>query len=182
MKHSHVQLAPRRATGRPGSASRIAIQVLSIVIGMLAATACHAADASKSSVEKARTLPQLIGGVVSRSTQLTYITEQDSDVFVFYRNTPVEELTDNVFLSLLRRPAGSLIQQQPWSTFFNLRTSSDPTGRWATLRQYLEANLTNLTVFRISREAPYEAQYDLFAVGIFNGNIVVGVQMFGIAT
>jgi hypothetical protein len=34
----------------------------------------------------------------------------------------------------------------------------------------------------LPREDPYGAQYDLYAVGLFGGNIVVGVQMFGVAT
>jgi hypothetical protein len=50
------------------------------------------------------------------------------------------------------------------------------------LQEYLEENLTNLTVFRLPRGQPYSAQYDLYAVGIFNGKTVVGVQMFGVAT
>lgn len=103
-------------------------------------------------------------------------------MFVFYRNTPVKELTGAVLLALLRRPPGSFIQQEPWSKFFQLRSSTDPTGRWTILREYLEANLTNVVVFRLPRDDPYGSQYDLFAVGLFNGNIVVGVQMFGVGT
>jgi hypothetical protein len=127
-------------------------------------------------------LSQLVGGIVTRSAELTYITEQDSDVFVFYRNTQVAEITDTVLLSLLRRPAGSPVEQQSWSTFVQLRVNTDTTGRWSTLQRYLELNLTNLAVFRLPRGEPYEAQYDLYAVGLFNGTTVVGVQMFGVAT
>ena len=63
-----------------------------------------------------------------------------------------------------------------------MRTQNDPTRRWGYLKEYLEANLTDLTVFRIPRDAPYGAQYDVYAVGIFNGETVVGIQMFGVAT
>ena len=127
------------------------------------------------------TLSHFVGGVVTRSAELNYITEQDSEVFAFYRNTPVKDLTDGVFLTLLRRPSDAKIVRQSWPIFFQLRTQNDPTGRWRHLQEYLEANLTSLTVFRLPRGAPYESQYDLYAVGIFNGQ-VVGVQMFGVAT
>ena len=129
-----------------------------------------------------QTLSQFIGGIVSRSADLIYISEQDSEVFAFYRNTPVAELSDSAFLGLLRRPKEAPIFRQSWSSFFQIRTQSDPTGRWATLQAYLEANLKNHTVFRVPRDAPYESQYDLYAVGTFNGVTVVGVQMFGVAT
>jgi len=124
----------------------------------------------------------LLGGIVERSAELVYITEQDSEVFAFYRNTPVKEVTDNVFLAILRRPVETQIIQQSWSSFFQIRVNNDPTRRWGDLKKYLEANLTNLTVFRLPRGAPYGAQYDLYAVGIFNGDTVVGIQMFGVAT
>jgi len=124
----------------------------------------------------------LLGGIVERSAELVYITEQDSEVFAFYRNTPVKEVTDSVFLAILRRPGETQIVQQSWSSFFQIRVNNDPTGRWGDLKKYLEANLTNLTVFRLPRGAPYGAQYDLYAVGIFNGDTAVGIQMFGVAT
>jgi hypothetical protein len=159
------------------------ILTLVVVITAFAVTRCHAAaDVSRSPDESAHTLPQFVSGIITRSAELTYITEQDSEVFVFYRNTPVKELTGAVLLSLLRRPPGSSIQQESWSKFFQLRSINDPTGRWTILRQYLEANLTNVVVFRLPRDDPYGAQYDLFAVGLFSGKIVVGVQMFGVGT
>jgi hypothetical protein len=177
--HSPVWLANRLAR----TSSGISILTLVVLITAFSVTRCHAsADDSGSSDERANTLPQFVGGIITRSAELTYITEQDSEVFVFYRNTPVKELTGAVLLSLLRRPPGSSIQQESWSKFFQLRSINDPTGRWTILRQYLEANLTNVVVFRLPRDDPYGAQYDLFAVGLFSGNIVVGVQMFGVGT
>lgn len=160
-----------------------AILVLAIIVVIISSTSCFAAtDVHSSIVERSLTLPQFVNGVVARSAQLTYITEQDSEVFAFYRNTPVKEVTDTVFLTLLRRPSETRIIQQSWTDFFRVRTSNDPTGQWRELQEYLEANLSNLTIFRIPRDAPYGAQYDLYAVGVFNKNIVVGVQMFGVAT
>jgi hypothetical protein len=184
MKHSHDLHSPvSRAIRLANSPSGISILTLVVLISVFAATRCHAAaNDSRALDERARTLPQLVGGIVTRSAELTYVTEQDSEVFVFYRNTPVKELTDAVLLSLLRRPSGSPIQQESWSKFFQLRSNTDPTGRWTILRRYLETNLTNVVVFRLPREDPYGAQYDLYAVGLFSGNIVVGVQMFGVGT
>ena len=142
------------------------------------ATACLAATTE----QPPESLPQFVGGIVSRSGKLIYVTEQDSEVFAFYRNTAVTKITDSVFLDLIRRPPETPITELSWSAFFQIRTNRDATGRWRSLQVYLEANLTQLTVFQIPRDAPYDSQYDLYAVGLFNGNTVVGVQMFGVAT
>lgn len=156
----------------------IAISVLSILVALASVASCRASPTGKNSAN----LSRFVAGIVTRSAGLNYITEQDSEVFAFYRNQPVKELTDTVFLALLRRPPKTPIIQLSWSKFFQLRTQSDPTGRWTQLRDYLEANLTNATLFRMPRDDPYESQYDLYAVGIFDGEIVVGVQMFGVGT
>lgn len=184
MKHSYNHSSPVwRPNPLTNPSSGVSTLTLLVLITVLVATSCQAAaDASGFSGEAVRTLPQFVGGIITRSAELTYITEQDSEVFVFYRNTPVNELTGDVLLSLLRRPSVSPIQQESWSKFFQLRANTDPTGRWAILRQYLEANLTDAVVFRLPRADPYGAQYDLYAVGLFNGNLVVGVQMFGVGT
>ena len=153
---------------------------VSLAIVILAVSACH--GMSSTSVNRPLSLPQFVGGIVTRCDGLNYITEQDSEVFAFYRNAPVKELNDAAFLSLLRRSAETKIFRQSWSAFFQLRTQHDPTGRWRILQTYLEGSLTQLTVFRLPRPAPYDSQYDLYAVGIFEGDTVVGVQMFGVAT
>jgi hypothetical protein len=156
------------------------IVALALFIGTSSAYACHATTHLSLSPDKR--LAELVGGIVTRSAELNYLTEQDSEVFAFYRNTPVEEISDGAFLAILRRPPETKIIRQSWSSFFETRTRNDGTGRWRALQEYLEASLTSLTVFRLPRDAPYEAQYDLYAVGIFNGNTVVGIQMFGVAT
>ena len=156
---------------------------LAVLVVMFSGSECHGRTHMPLSFKSGSlTLSDFVGGIIVRSKNLNYVTEQDSEVFVFYRNTAVKDMTDSVFLALLRRPAETEIIQQSWSIFFQLRTANDPTGRWRTLQKYLEPNLTNLTIFRLPRGAPYGAQYDLYAVGIFNGDTVVGVQMFGVAT
>jgi Nuclease A inhibitor-like protein len=165
----------------PNKLSVLRVLILAVLVVGSVGPACQAAD-EPPSWSGPLTLSQLVVGIVTRSADLNYITEQDSEVFAFYRNTPVDELNTDVFLELLRRPAETDIVRQPWSSFFQLRTQSDSTGRWRELQQYLEANLTNLSVFRLPRDRPYASQYDLYAVGVFNGKTVVGVQMFGVAT
>ena len=156
---------------------------ISLAIVMLAVSACHAGTGMPpTAVNRPMGLPQFVAGIITRSDGLNYITEQDSEVFAFYRNTPVKELNDAAFLGLLMRPAETKITRVSWSTFFQLRTQNDPTGKWRILQTFLEGNLTQLAVFRLPRAAPYESQYDLYAVGIFDGDTVVGVQMFGVAT
>ena len=160
--------------------TRLVFLAPSLVIVILGVSACHAGRGI--TVGRPLSLAQFVAGIVTRSSDLNYITEQDSEVFAFYRNTPVKVLNDAVFLGLLRRPTETKIVRVSWSTFFQLRTQNDPTGRWRDLQTYLEGNLTDLAVFRLPRASPYDAQYDLYAVGIFNGDTVVGVQMFGVAT
>lgn len=168
---------------RVGDLAASSTRIILLITGILAVTACvAAADSHQSIAVRSLTVPQVVGGIATRSADLNYITEQDSEVFAFYRNAPVKELTDTVFLTLLRRPAETRIFQQAWSEFFRQRTSNDPGGGWRQLQLYLESNLTNLTVFRIPRDSPYGAQYDLYAVGLLNKTTVVGVQMFGVAT
>ena len=157
--------------------------ILAAVVALLNVTACRAADEfSASAQDRPLTLSQFVAGIVTRSSDLKYITEQDSEVFAFYRNATVKEISEPVFLKLIKLPVGSQVIQQSWASFFQMRTQNDPTGGWANLRNYLEANLTNLTVIRVPRASPYDAQYDVYAIGIFNGNLIVGVQMFGVAT
>lgn len=164
----------------------LAIAALVLLVVISTATACHASIRSSSisrlTGSERLTVAQFVDGIVTRSADLTYITEQDSEVFAFYRNTPVKEVTDTVFLGLLRQPLETRVIQQPWPDFFRSRTSLDPTGKWRELQEYLEANMSNLAVFRIPREPPYGAQYDLYAVGLFNGKTIVGIQMFGVGT
>lgn len=159
------------------------ILLLATFVGIFAGYACHGSTHILSPTpEKALTLAEFVGGIAARSANLNYMTEQDSEVFAFYRNTRGGGTTESVLLGLLRRPAETQTIAQSWSAFFRIRTQNDPTGRWGYLQEYLEAHLTELTVFRIPRDSPYEAQYDLYAIGLFNGETVVGIQMFGVAT
>ena len=177
MKYGYLRLM---LLCRRNTRGAFTILALALFVGTSSAYACHATTHLSLSPDKR--LAELVGGIVTRSAELNYVTEQDSEVFAFYRNTPVEEMSDEAFLSILRRPPETGIFRQSWSSFFETQTRNDPTGRWKALQEYLEANLTGLTVFRVPRDPPYGAQYDLYTVGIFNGETVVGVQMFGVAT
>ena len=164
----------------PSNLSTASAFVLVILVGLLATT-CQAGNATSVGTD-ARTLSQLLAGIVIRTGDLNYITEQDSEVFAFYRNTAVREMSEARFLELLRLPKETRIIKQSWSTFFKIQTRQDSGSRWRELQEYLEANLTNLTVFKVPRDEPYDSQYDLYVVGLFNGDTVVGIQMFGVAT
>jgi hypothetical protein len=167
---------------RLGTSRAFMILTLALILTTSTVYACHPTTHLLLLPDKRMALSEFVGGIVTRSAELNYVTEQDSEVFAFYRNTPVAELSDKAFVAILRRPIETRIVRQSWSSFFEARTRNDPTGRWKALQEYLEANLTSLTVFRLPRDAPYGAQYDLYAIGIFNGETVVGVQMFGVAT
>jgi hypothetical protein len=129
-----------------------------------------------------KSVPHLLAGIATRTVDLNYITEQDSEVFAFYRNTSVKKIDESSLLALLRRSDDAQITRQAWSMFFEIRKRNDSTGGWAELQKYLEANLTDVVVFYLPRDPPFDSQYDLYAVGLFHGNTVVGVQMFGVAT
>jgi len=171
---------------RSDGSVKAVILAFAMIVGILTGPACNAATIMSTPIVNNTdpvTLPQFLAGIVPRSANLIYISEQDSEVFAFYRNTPVKgNVTNAAFLMLLRRPEETPIFRETWSSFFQIRTQNDSTGRWLNLQNYLEANLTNPTVFQVPRPAPYAAQYDLYAVGIFNNETVVGVQMFGVAT
>lgn len=168
--------------------SSVAIPILSLTLITWTsfATACYAATEGQAFDRvigrSSDTLAEFVGGVISRCEGLNYVTEQDSEVFAFYRNAPVRELTEAGFLKLLKHPAETVIVRRSWADFIRARVRTDPTGRWRQLQEYLEANLNDLVVFQIPRGEPYEAQYDLYAVGVFKGRTVVGVQTFGVAT
>lgn len=184
MKYKRFEAVSVRPVSRPDVRTIFfTILFLAIIVVIVAGTSCYAADGIRPAIaQQPLTLSHFVDGIIIRSAGLNYVSEQDSEVFAFYRNTPVKEITDTAFLSILRRPTESRIVQLSWSDFFRVRTNNDPTREWRVLQGYLEANLTNLTIFRVPRDAPYGAQYDLYAVGIFNGGTVVGVQMFGVAT
>lgn len=167
---------------RRDTSSVFFILALALFVGISPVYACHAPTRLSLQPNTRMILSEFVCRILTRSAELNYVTEQDSEVFVFYRNTPVGEMSDEAFLAILRRPPETKIIRSSWSSFFVTRTRNDPTGRWRVLQEYLEANLTSLTVFRLPRDSPYGSQYDLFAVGIFNGETVVGVQMFGVAT
>lgn len=164
--------------------STITALSFALLIWTSTASACAAQTSatSRANGEIATTLPELVAGIIPRCEGIVYTTEQNSEVFAFYRNTQLTEIKPQAFLMLLRRPSDTVITRGSWDDFFQIRTRNDPTGRWRRLQEYLEANLANTTIFYVSRDEPYDVQYDLYAVGIFNGKTVVGVQMFGVAT
>src|SRR5690348_3070880 len=72
--------------------------ILLTFVVLLAASTTYACQAAISlGRDKVRTLPEFVSGIATLSAQLNYISEQDSEVFVFYRNTPVDEMTDASF-------------------------------------------------------------------------------------
>jgi hypothetical protein len=105
--------------------------VFAIIVGVFAGSACHAATDFFPAIGKTSplTLSEFTAGIVTRSADLNYVTEQDSEVFAFYRNAPVKELTGGVFLEVLRRPAETQIISQPWSTSSRVRARAAPTRR-----------------------------------------------------
>lgn len=167
---------------RHNTSSAFTIMALALFIGTSTVYACHATTHLPLPPDKRPILSEFVGGILTRSMGLNYVTEQDSEVFVFYRNTPVKEISDEAFLAILKRPPETKVVRQSWASFFETRTRNDSTGRWRELQKYLEANLTSLIVFRLPRDEPYGLQYDLYVVGLFNDATVVGVQMFGVST
>lgn len=128
-----------------------------------------------------QSLDSLVQSIVIGAQGLNYMSETDSEVFAVYRNAVIGELDGDVLKGVLRLPEDTLILGADWTGFFKQAASNDPSGDWSAMKTLLEGNLQQLSIFKIQRSAPYTAQNDVLAVGLFEGK-VVGIQMFAVET
>jgi len=125
---------------------------------------------------KARLSPlgNLVAGIQERADSLTYISEQDWDVNVFVSGRNISILNAETFLAANPFIAFESIEEIPVDDFFARLEKRD--AAWTNLRNYLEANLTSLKVFKAKN-----IRREVYAVGLFQSHIV-GIRTFAVET
>jgi hypothetical protein len=119
-------------------------------------------------------LGNLVAGIQERADNLNYISEQDWDVNVFVIGRNVSALNTQTFLAANPFIAFVPIEEIPVNDFFTRLENRD--AAWTNLRNYLEANLTSLKVFKAK-----SIRREVYAVGLFQGHIV-GIRTFAVKT
>lgn len=117
---------------------------------------------------------EILSGIQQRTDSLVYISEEDWDVNVFIIGRNVSVLNAETFLAANPFVAFQPIEKFDIDLFFARLEQQD--GRWTILRNYLEANLTQLQVFKVGN-----VRRDVYVIGLFNGHIV-GIRTFAVET
>ncbi len=127
---------------------------------------------------KARLSPlgNLLAGIQERADSLNYISEEDWDVNVFVIGRNVSVLNVETFRLANPQIFYEPIEEFDVDLFFSRLEKRDKSGGWSNLRNYLEANLTQLTVFKVG-----DVRRDVYAVGLFQGHII-GIRTFAVET
>jgi len=119
-------------------------------------------------------LGNLVAGIQERADNLVYISEQDWDVNVFVIGRNVSILNAETFLAANPFIAFEPIEEIPVDDFFTRLENRD--AAWTNLRNYLEANLVSLKVFKAKN-----IRREVYFVGLFQGHIV-GIRTFAVET
>ena len=138
--------------------------------------ALAAASASAQDFYKARPFPlgNILGGIQERAENLIYISEEDWDVNAFVIGRNVSTLNAQTFKQANPKVLYETVEDFPVNDFFTRLENQD--YRWTRLRNYLEANLTQIHIFKIG-----DIRRDVYVVGLFDGHIV-GVRIFAVET
>jgi len=119
-------------------------------------------------------LGNFVAGIQERADNLVYISEEDWDVNVFVIGRNVSMLNVETFRAANPKILFEPVEDFDVDTFFARLEKRD--AAWTALRNYLEANLTSLKVFKVGN-----IRRDIYAVGLFQWHIV-GVRMFAVET
>jgi len=119
-------------------------------------------------------LGNLLAGIQDRADNLNYISEQDWDVNVFVIARQITQLSPANFQAANPFIAFQPIEEIDVEVFFS-RPSLQTQG-WTNLKNYLEANLTQLKVFKVG-----DVRREIYVVGLFQGHII-GVRTFAVET
>jgi hypothetical protein len=125
---------------------------------------------------KSRLFPlgNLLGGIQERAENLVYISEEDWDVNAFVIGRNIQTLNAETFKQSNPKILYETIEDFPVEYFWWRLEQKD--RRWTILRNYLEANLTQIHVFKVG-----DVRRDVYVVGLFDGHIV-GARMFAVET
>ncbi len=119
-------------------------------------------------------LGNLLAGIQDRADNLNYISEQDWDVNVFVIGRNITILSPANFQAANPFIAYQPIEEINVEVFFS--RPSLQTQAWINLKNYLEANLTQLEVFKVG-----DVRREVYVVGLFQGHII-GVRIFAVET
>lgn len=147
------------------------ILLLSLLIFAFAAV-----NAPAQNFYRSRPFPlgNLLSGIQERADNLVYISEEDWDVNAFVTGRNVSILNAETFKQSNPKILYETVEDFPVEYFWQRLEQKD--YRWTRLRNYLEANLTQIHVFKVG-----DVRRDVYAVGLFDGHIV-GVRMFAVET
>jgi hypothetical protein len=143
---------------------------------ILIVLALTALSASAQELTKTRISPlgNLLAGIQDRADNLNYISEQDWDVNVFVIGRNITILSPANFQAANPFIAYQPIEEINVEVFFS--RPSLQTQAWINLKNYLEANLTQLEVFKVG-----DVRREVYVVGLFQGHII-GVRTFAVET
>ena len=119
-------------------------------------------------------LGNLLAGIQDRADSLNYISEQDWDVNVFVIGRNITQLSPANFQAANPFIFSEPIEEIDVEVFFS--RPSLQTQEWTNLRNYLEANIAQLHVFKVG-----DVRREVYVVGLFQGHIV-GVRTFAVET
>jgi len=147
-----------------------------ILLFILVIFTLTASSASAQEFDKPRPFPlgNLLSGIQERADNLIYISEEDWDVNAFVIGRNVQSLNAETFKQANPKVLYETVEDFPIEYFWQRLEQKD--YRWTRLRNYLEANLTQIHVFKVG-----DIRRDVYVVGLFDGHIV-GVRMFAIET
>ncbi len=148
-------------------------KILFLIVVIFALTA---SSASAQDFYKSRSFPlgNILSGIQERAENLVYISEEDWDVNAFVIGRNVSVLNVQTFKSANPKVLYETVEEFPINDFWARLEQQD--YRWTRLRNYLEANLTQIHVFKAG-----DVRRDVYVVGVFNGHIV-GIRMFAVET
>jgi hypothetical protein len=148
-------------------------RILSLIL-IIFAFAVTSAKAQELSKQRASPLGNLLAGIQDRVENLIYISEEDWDVNAFVIGRNVSVLNVETFKQTNPKVLYETVENFPAEYFWWRLEQKD--RRWTILKNYLEANLTQIHVFKVGN-----VRRDIYVVGLFDGHIV-GVRMFAVET
>lgn len=147
-----------------------------VLLFILMVSAFAASSASAQELSKTRNFPlgNVLSGIQDRAENLVYISEEDWDVNAFVIGRNVSVLNAQTFKQSNPKVLYETVEEFPVNDFWSRLEQQN--YRWTRLRNYLEANLTQIHIFKVG-----DVRRDVYVVGLFDGHIV-GVRMFAVET
>lgn len=145
-----------------------------LLISLIFCATALSASAQELSKTRVSPLGNLLAGIQDRTENLIYISEEDWDVNAFVIGRNVSILNAQTFKQSNPKVLYETVEDFPINDFFARLENKD--FHWTYLRNYLEANLTQIHVLKVG-----DVRRDIYVVGLFDGHIV-GMRMFAIET